>query len=95
MLARFLSLGGAFYPSTRITQVNELTNGRFVLTSDSVQVDTDKVVLAFPSYDYSDIGGNVVDRVKSTPEFQSASPNPCVTVQQVWMMVLWLRLLLF
>ena len=85
MLARFQSLGGQFFPNTRITQVNEESSGNFVLQSgDAVQFNAAKVALAFPSYDYTGLGGNVIDRIRLTPEFQSASPNPCVTVQQVF-----------
>jgi len=85
MVQRFVAMGGSFYPDTYITDISEdAATGGFRLLSERFLVEAQKIALAFPGFDYANVQGSVVEKVRSTPEFQSSTPNPCVTVQQVW-----------
>lgn len=83
MVARFEQLGGKFYPNTFISTMDE-ENGIFVLGSQHLFITAQNLAMAIPQANYVGLSGNVVERLRATPEFQSTTPTPVVTVQQVW-----------
>lgn len=83
MVARFMEMGGRFFPNTKILTIDEF-GGRFSLTSATLSILASKLSISIPQQNYQGLTGNVVDRLRATPEFQSTTPTPAVTVQQVW-----------